>query len=777
MATLLALLGLAGRVQGIGEAPDPLQLGSKTIPFVQPGCNVMYRPGSWCLPVPSPTVKGCCTPGHSCQRDRGSVTGHTCRPVPAQLLSYSYEQQRGQCSSQVEVGGQCGGAGFDCTKHNTCDQFGPWVGFCCPNGYSCQPYSRMYRKWTCQVDVQDQPPVDASKELLQYPPRAMPAGACTCRHGWGKDPVPMDCPSPWSSIGGTSQVAPALKLAKGTLVRESDGRPAVLRGVNWFGWSVGSFNFDGLWAFCDDNTTSSTPPCRQDGDIPPHEFPSASIGAEAQKRLNVSYWGKRRMTNDFAAVVWRIKLLGFNAIRVQFKFSDLNLDIPESSNKDPEFFPCLHDSDEYVAIEKTLDPQLIVGLGDKFTLPNLRPYMPSYKGMAHPPPKTGNPRCDEPPWEAPFLPEYKGGRGDKLRLTMCNWYLPQGRGVPALYRFVWQLQYLVSQGFYLLLDFSSTREVEPNMQSASLLAQNWGRLWRILADIPAYKEFMAGRIFPDLINEPSRWGCQWDSACTTQNGTACAPLLQSLGLAASAIWAVDPGVPIFLNAGGQDHLPKYDACGNAYPGMHWGDGFITRKDALNRYNLSDPSALFTTALTSWVGPFARVEKGDSQMPRLVLAPHIYPASVTGSKEDLIASLPKITGRWDLSWGWKAQGIDVTSDGARIPQLPVVIGESGARDSGDNSAVNADTTVFTPADRTWLDIVATYLRTLSEKTGHQPSYFWWAWNANSGDTKGLVGPNTTWREVQWTKVRLLIRNYGLRPWYCGWWPDFCDTVEW
>jgi hypothetical protein len=29
--------------------------------------------------------------------------------------------------------------------------------------------------------------------------------------------------------------------------------------------------------------------------------------------------GKRSMTNDFATVVYRIKLLGFNAIRVQFK--------------------------------------------------------------------------------------------------------------------------------------------------------------------------------------------------------------------------------------------------------------------------------------------------------------------------------------------------------------------------------------------------------------------------------------------------------------------------
>lgn len=69
-------------------------------------------------------------------------------------------------------------------------------------------------------------------------------------------------------------------------------------------------------------------------------------------------------------------------------------------------------------------------------------------------------------------------------------------------RFVWQLQYLVSQGLYVLLDFSSTREVEPNVADASILARNWGNLWRILADIPVYKTLLKGRIFPDLVNEP-----------------------------------------------------------------------------------------------------------------------------------------------------------------------------------------------------------------------------------------------------------------------------------
>lgn len=69
------------------------------------------------------------------------------------------------------------------------------------------------------------------------------------------------------------------------------------------------------------------------------------------------------------------------------------------------------------------------------------------------------------------------------------------------------MQYLVSQGLYVLLDFSSTRDSEVNMQNPAVLAQNWGNFWKILTDIPAYKQQLAGRIFPDLVNEPRCVGC------------------------------------------------------------------------------------------------------------------------------------------------------------------------------------------------------------------------------------------------------------------------------
>jgi len=79
-----------------------------------------------------------------------------------------------------------------------------------------------------------------------------------------------------------------------------------------------------------------------------------------------------------------------------------------------------HDSDEYIAAVKAMDPQLIQGLGSAYSLEALKPFIPKYRGMQHPPPRTGSPDCDLP-WSAPFLANYTGGSGRRLKLTMCNW--------------------------------------------------------------------------------------------------------------------------------------------------------------------------------------------------------------------------------------------------------------------------------------------------------------------------------------------------------------------
>lgn len=46
-----------------------------------------------------------------------------------------------------------------------------------------------------------------ASEVLQYPPKPLPPGACTCRLGWDKERLGMDCPSPWATPAGTSKVS------------------------------------------------------------------------------------------------------------------------------------------------------------------------------------------------------------------------------------------------------------------------------------------------------------------------------------------------------------------------------------------------------------------------------------------------------------------------------------------------------------------------------------------------------------------------------------------
>jgi hypothetical protein len=56
------------------------------------------------------------------------------------------------------------------------------------------------------------------------------------------------------------------------------------------------------------------------------------------------------------------------------------------------------------------------------------------------------------------------------------------------------VQYLVSQGFYVLLDFASHRSTEPNVAQPQLLAANWAALWRMLRELPGYEQRLAGRV-------------------------------------------------------------------------------------------------------------------------------------------------------------------------------------------------------------------------------------------------------------------------------------------
>lgn len=76
-----------------------------------------------------------------------------------------------------------------------------------------------------------------------------------------------------------------------------------------------------------------------------------------------------------------------------------------------------------------------------------------------------------------------------------------------------------------------------------------------------------------------------------------------------------------------------------------------------------------------------------------------------------------------------------------------------------------------SDAPFLRDIASYLRnnnSVPTQSRHDNStmWFWWSWNANSGDTGGIVvgsPPGAPWYSVKWHKIRYL-ENVALCPWY-------------
>ena len=85
-------------------------------------------------------------------------------------------------------------------------------------------------------------------------------------------------------------------------------------------------------------------------------------------------------------------------------------------------------------------------------------------------------------------------------------------------------------------------------------------------------------------------------------------------------------------------------------------------------------------------------------------------------------------------------------------FPVAIGEFGSR-FGDEKDIRS------------MQDMAKYFNLDGEANDgtHQPitSWFYWSWNANSGDTGGIVEDN--WINIHWKKIDYLT-EIGLTPWY-------------
>lgn len=167
-------------------------------------------------------------------------------------------------------------------------------------------------------------------------------------------------------------------------------------------------------------------------------------------------WSNDPIGNDFARIVWRQKLLGFNAVRLPFSFSEFGVPPKDFS------IGCAEVSDDDV-VKSALDP--MAGGVDVASAP----------GLAAPPERTAG---------------------------QCNGYLPK---TSTRDRLIWITKFYVDNGFYVLLD-NHFREDSTALDSPAAWAAGWKSL---MADVLAY-EPARGRVLVDILNEPSQRGVLWD---------------------------------------------------------------------------------------------------------------------------------------------------------------------------------------------------------------------------------------------------------------------------
>jgi hypothetical protein len=500
-----------------------------------------------------------------------------------------------------------------------------------------------------------------------------------------------------------------------------DAPPLYLTGLNWFGFENGHTFFDGLWA------------------------------------------GESALTRDFEVVAWRVRLLGFNAVRVPFSFADL--DAPPANISTT---PCSPTTVEDVAASVAREGW--GGLGGGVVVPALvrrkrggggwgltffflvrSPLDLTISSLLPPPPLL-------------LFPQYDDYRplGPSTPATPCNAAAPTDS---TRARFFWALRTLARAGFYLVLD--NHLQYDKTLLHAP---DAWVSAWGSLAAAVAADPVLAPVTLLDLANEPDCLGLGWGPAATptTSDGAPFAGMAALYHRAAAAVHAAHPAALLIIEGTGQV---------SAGLANNWGDGYATAPP---------PSGDAGVASVAGAAPFFEAAAGAPYAPNLLLGPHLYPPSISqraagageGGPPGLAARLDTSFGRLTGAPGYCAAGGGGGGDGngtqpPACRAFPWLVGEVGARDVGDAEdgpflealADYAGRPAPPPAYGGTAAPPATAGLALSPGT-HAPAaaLFWWAWNANSGDTGGLVGED--WTSVEWSKVDWLKRAAGLAPWADG-----------
>lgn len=300
----------------------------------------------------------------------------------------------------------------------------------------------------------------------------------------------------------------------------------------------------------------------------------------------------------------------------------------------------------------------------------------------------------------------------------CNMNVPQDS---ALHAFQWVVEQFTSNGIYVLIDDHFEDSTYVNNQAA------WQQGWKTIAQMFKSNPLVGY----DLWNEPDSHSTTWE---TNAGGP---PWGSSIMTAANAIYSIDSTKLIFIEGTAQGTLES-----------NWGDGFATDDQAVQQ-GVSNPKNFFSQILFQ---PFIN---------QIVISPHIYGPDGTNGQGPDHSDQARAFKAWSRLHGYLLNNFsnvnNTNQNGFCIDCgvchiFPIAVGEFGGRFQPNDPATNKDVA-------TQLNIAA-YLAKLGTGLAAKPSWFYWDWNPNSGNTGGILQDD--WRTIDCVKVNYLVNNLGLKP---------------
>ena len=298
--------------------------------------------------------------------------------------------------------------------------------------------------------------------------------------------------------------------------------------------------------------------------------------------------GPDSATQDFATSAWRIRQLGFNAVRLPFRFRDLAKGEAGGPGAGVAPYP-------YTRLCGAPSPDML-----KTTVapPVFESWLPRALSRAGAPLRLT-------PDDPPEVPTPAGATK-----SLCNAPLARTRTVRDRFHYV--VAELVAQGFAVMVDYHPGLRIATSEVALDDLP-GWVDAWeatlsRLLAAVPGVR----GRLLVDLINEPDAFKMSWNGA---QQATPASrtPLGDFYTAAIDRLFPLCPECLFLVEGGGQASIP----------GVHWGNGFVTDGAALAKVAPytggsppGNPASFLETAL------------GRPWVSQLVLSPHIYCPAVS-----------------------------------------------------------------------------------------------------------------------------------------------------